>query len=204
MNPGWSAADTAAGFGRRDAHAAEERAQRDFNAVAETSHHPLFIQRNDLHLRVREILRQRYGLTVEVVARGSMAMVEGDTTGQDFLWPGSEVAIERYWARGGKLERADTVFASPLVLYSWDVVTDSLERAGVAKRQGDSHYTVDLPRLIRLSDEGKTWKDLGLPQLHGRISVFTADPNKTNGGAMFATSKSEQAHFGYVQAELKY
>jgi ABC-type Fe3+ transport system substrate-binding protein len=135
---------------------------------------------------VREILRQRYGLTVEVVERGSMAMVEGDTTGQDFLWPGSEAAIERYLARGGKPVRSDSIFASPLVLYSWDVVTDGLERAGVAKRHEDSHYSVDLPRLIRLGDEGKTWKDLGLPQLHGRVSVFTSDPTKSNGGAMFA------------------
>src|SRR6185436_15168469 len=61
VNPRRGAADAAIGFRRRDAHTAEERAQRDLNAVAEPPHHTLFIQRNDLHLRVREILWQKPG-----------------------------------------------------------------------------------------------------------------------------------------------
>ena len=59
MHPRRSAADTAVGFGRRNPHAAEKRAQRDFNSGSKLSHHALTVQQNNSCAGVREVLRQK-------------------------------------------------------------------------------------------------------------------------------------------------
>jgi len=37
-----------------------------------------------------------------------------------------------------------------------------------------------------LVNDGKQWSDIGLPQLHGRISIHTTDPTLSNSGNLFA------------------
>ncbi len=41
-------------------------------------------------------------------------------------------------------------------------------------------------KFVAAVKEGKTWADIGLPQLYGSISVKTTDPTKSNSGNMFA------------------
>ena len=60
-------------------------------------------------------MQQRYGLTVNAQRYGSVEMVTEPTTGQDFLWPASEVDLEYYRERSGKLVQSQNIFHSPLV-----------------------------------------------------------------------------------------
>jgi hypothetical protein len=54
------------------------------------------------------------------------------------------------------------------------------------RKQAETYYIVDFPRLVRLVVEGKSWKDIGVSQLYGRISIFTTDPTKSSSGNLFA------------------
>src|SRR5262249_1753419 len=134
---------------------------------------------------VQKILRDKYGVTVDYTKAGSIEMVRADPAG-DFLWPSSQVALELYRARKAPMQKAEIIFNSPIVLYSWDAVTDGLIGAGIVRKQADSYYVVDMPRLVRLIVEGKGWKEIGVPQLYGRISIFTTDPTKSSSGNLFA------------------
>jgi len=135
---------------------------------------------------VIKILRDKYGLAVNGFKEGSIDMVQGPTTGDDFLWPSSQVALELYKERGGAMKRSDTVFSSPIVFYSWTPVVDALIKVKVVRQLGASYYVADAPKLIRMIDSGTQWKEIGLPDLYGRISIRSTDPAKSNSGMMFS------------------
>lgn len=136
--------------------------------------------------QITQIFHDKYSLTVDGTKLGSIEMVQGPTEGQDFLWPSSQVALELYKNKGGKSAGTDTVFNSPIVFYSWDIVTDALIKAKVVQKLGETYYVVDAPKLIRMINSGTHWKDIGLPQFYGRVSVRSTDPTKSNSGMMFA------------------
>ena len=138
---------------------------------------------------VQKLLRDRYHLSVDGRKAGSIEMVRDIalTDQDDFLWPSSQVALAFYKQNpGAKLAKSDNLLNSPIVLYSWAEVTDALIKIGVVEKLGESYYIVDFPRLIQLVNDGKQWSDIGLPQLHGRISIHTTDPTLSNSGNLFA------------------
>lgn len=135
---------------------------------------------------VRKILAERYGLTVDATPQGSIEMVQGSTQGRDFLWPSSQIALELYRQKGGKSIKADVLFNSPMVFYAYRQVTEALTRAGIVRKVGEVYYIVDAPKLVHMINAGKQWKDVGLPQLYGRITVKSTDPTRSNSGNMFA------------------
>ncbi len=135
---------------------------------------------------VRQLLRQRYGLTVQAQKYGSVEMVTQPATGQNFLWPASEVNLEYYRGRGGTLVQSHNIFHSPMVFYSWDIVTEALIQRGFVT-QRDGIYTVpDLPGLLERIESRTPWADMGLPQLHGVIKIISTDPSRSNSGNSFA------------------
>lgn len=136
---------------------------------------------------VVQALREKYGLSVEFDRRGSIEMAQQDTPPDtDFLWPSSQVALDIYKESKRPLVQADIVFNSPIVIYSWATVTDALIKVGVVRQEKDAYFIVDFPKLIQLINSGKQWKDLGLPQLYGRIVLYSTDPTKSNSGNMFS------------------
>ena len=56
-----------------------------------------FLQNPEL----QQFLQKRHGITLNVQRYGSVEMVLEPPTGQDFLWPASEVDFEYYRDRGG-------------------------------------------------------------------------------------------------------
>lgn len=137
---------------------------------------------------IKQILHDRYRLTVDFQPVGSIEQVQGDTTGLDFLWPSSEVALQLYKDLHGGKANSTTLFNSPLVFYSWDVVTGALIQQNIVSQENGSYYVDDMPGLAKLliSDTNrKTWAQLGLPQLYGKFTVIPTDPTKSNSGFMF-------------------
>jgi hypothetical protein len=126
---------------------------------------------------VQKYLHQRYG---------SVEMVREPPSGQDLLWPASEVDLEYYRDRGGSLVQSRNLLHSPVVLYSWDVVTAVLMQRGLVAQRGEAYYLTDLPKLIALVEARTSWADLGLPQLYGPIKVIATDPTKSNSGNSLA------------------
>ena len=82
-------------------------------------------------------------------------MVTEPATGQHFLWPASEVNLQYYRERGGHLVQSHNIFHSPIVFYSWDIVTEVLLQRGIVENQGVSYSVGDLSGLIALV-EGRT------------------------------------------------
>lgn len=150
---------------------------------------------------VQKILRERYGLTVDATAAGSLEMVGGPVSGKDFLWPSSQIALELYRQKGGDVSRAEVLFNSPIVLYSRKVVTDALVKARIVAKTGDAYYVVDFPKLIELVNEGQNWKQLGLPQLYGKVMIHCTDPSRSNSGSMFAGLLANMLNGGEVVDE---
>ncbi len=138
--------------------------------------------------QVEKILAERYGLRVEATQVPSIEMVcNMPLDGIDFLWPGDQLALAMYRERGGTAVRTDSIFNSPIVLYSWAPIVDALVAMGLARaEQGGAYYSFDLVHFIDLVRQGKTWADIGLPDLNGRLRIRTSDPTQSNSGLLFA------------------
>lgn len=151
---------------------------------------------------VVKILRDRYKLSVEASRRGSLEMVrEEPPASRDFLWPSSQVALEIYKQTKRPLLRSDIIFNSPLVLYSWGKVTDALVKQNIVQKTNNAYYVVDFPKLVKLVNAEKQWKDIGLPQLYGRVVIYSTDPSLSNSGNMFAGLLANVVNNGSVVRE---
>ncbi len=145
--------------------------------------------------KVRELLAEQ-GLQVEVKKSGSVEMVlDMNASGEDFLWPASQVNVEFF---KGAVQQSADIFNSPIVLYSWDIVTDALIKAGIVESKDGVNYIVDLPRLLEHIMAKKQWKEIGLTQLFGSMIIRTTDPARSNSGNMFAALIANTINGGEV------
>lgn len=156
---------------------------------------------------VVSILRSRYGLDVQFDRRGSIEMArDSDLTGKDFIWPSSQVALEVFKEKHGKEGRpisSELLLNSPIVLYSWGNVTDALQRQGIVQKVANAYYIVDFPKLIRLVNSGASWASIGLPELYGKVMIYSTDPTQSNSGNMFAGLLANVLNGGVVhEADL--
>jgi hypothetical protein len=103
----------------------------------------------------------------------------------DFIWPGSQTQLELFKARQRPMARAEILFNSPIVIYSWDLVTEALRKEGIVEKAGDTYYIVDSAKLIAQVIQRKKWNEIGVPELFGNIKVICTDPIKSNSGAQF-------------------
>lgn len=138
--------------------------------------------------RIKTILRSKYGLVVDYATAGSIEMVRGSVGSDiDFLWPSSQVALELYrMTRDNASVKSDIIFSSPIVLYSWNIVSDALVKQGIVQKQNATYFISDFSKLLTLDVQNKKWSDIGLTELYGRIAITTTDPNKSNSGMMFS------------------
>jgi hypothetical protein len=150
---------------------------------------------------VQRILRDRYRLTVNAQPLGSIELVTTNSTGQDFLWPSNEVALELYKEQHNSQANATTIFNSPIVFYSWDIVTDALIQQGIVKKVDTTYYIDDMPGFVQLltdPQKQKRWADIGLPQLYGKVELISTDPTKSNSGNMFYGMMANMLNGGQV------
>ncbi|MDQ3541893.1 MAG: hypothetical protein M3440_14525, partial [Chloroflexota bacterium] len=136
---------------------------------------------------VAAILADRYGLEVDITKAGSIEMLcDLSLEDKDFIWAGDQSSLGIYRDCGGTMVRSDNVYNSPIVLYSWTPVVDALVADGIAQPEAGGAYSVDFARLADHISEGTSWTDLGVPALHGRVTVHTTDPARSNSGYLFA------------------
>lgn len=146
---------------------------------------------------VLDILEDKYGIKLETQKAGSIEMVKDPEIQRqikaklwNFLWPSSQIALELYKnesrKKGLAFKKAEVIFNSPIVLYSWDIVADTLEKQKIVEKRNNTYYIVDLPKLIQLIVTNKQWKDIGLNKLYGKIFLISTDPTKSNSGNLFS------------------
>ena len=132
---------------------------------------------------VQAILADEYGLDVGISKKGSIEMVTEPTNGQDYLFPSNRIATELYRSRTGT--GSETVFFSPIVVYTWDSLVDDLQTAGLVEVRDGIHY-IDTNKLVTSIEAGTTWQEAGGRQLQGPIKVHSTNPVKSSSGNLFS------------------
>ncbi|NLL92455.1 MAG: hypothetical protein GX222_08625 [Ruminococcaceae bacterium] len=130
-------------------------------------------------------MAKKFSLEVNYRKAGSLDMVKADKDGMSYLFPASQTALELYKEEIGSPKRSEIILNTPLVIYSHAMVRDSLQKDGIVYESNGSYF-MDMEKFVTAVKEGKTWADIGLPQLYGSILVKTTDPTKSNSGNMFA------------------
>lgn len=133
---------------------------------------------------VQKVLRSKYHLSLDYAKAGSLDMVTADKEGKDYLWPSSQTALELYKSEVGKPVRSDIIFNTPIVIYTHKPIAQALEKEKIVSQQ-DGIYTVDLKSLVKMVEDGTSWKSIGL-DLYGNVTISSTDPTKSNSGNMYA------------------
>ncbi len=74
---------------------------------------------------------------------------------------------------------------TPIVIYSWKDVVDSLMKQNIVTEKDGVYYISDMDGLINNILQGKEWKDVGLPQLYGNLNIASTDPVTSSPGATY-------------------
>lgn len=135
---------------------------------------------------VQNILKKKYGLTIDYSKAGSIEMMDLEQKGMDYLFPSSQVALEIYKQKYGTPKKQDTIFNTPIVLYTHKEIVDALDKKGMIIDLGNGAKGVDTKALAELVINDTKWSDLGLNDLYGLVTISTTDPVKSNSGNMFA------------------
>lgn len=94
--------------------------------------------------------------------------------------PASGEEANRYSVKKGSL-----TLNTPVVIYSWDEVTDALIKENIVTEKDGVYYITDMEKLLNYILEGKTWKDIGLTSLYGKINIDSTDPVTSSPGATY-------------------
>ena len=139
---------------------------------------------------VQRILRDKYGLVVEVNGMATTEMLcPGDPAtldGVDFLLAGEMSQVATYEECQNRQDPYKPVFLSPMVIYSWADTIDALVKIGVASQDESGAYHVDMLELLELMESDTTWEDLGLAGRPSQIFVHVTDPQRSSSGGTFS------------------
>lgn len=144
-----------------------------------------------------EEMDKSHGLLFHYKKSGSIDMISANQEGINYLFPASQTASELYRSKIGEPRRSEIILNTPLVLYTHTLVRDRLMEKGMIT-ENDGAYFLDMRMFSQAIIEGKTWADMGLPELYGSLSVKTTDHTKSNSGNMFAGMVANALNNGNV------
>ena len=130
-------------------------------------------------------LLEKNGVKLDIKKEGSITMVQNPTIWKDFLSPSTNIATELYKASWWKLSKTDTIFYSPLVIYSWKNNIDVFEKIWLVKKDVD-HYIIDLKKITELIMKDTKISDLWIVWDDRYLKIYSTDPTKSNSWNMFA------------------
>ncbi len=87
---------------------------------------------------------------------------------------------DRYSVKGGNL-----TLNTPIVIYSWQKVVDAFIQEGIVTEKDGVYYISDMNRLMQYILDGKSWSDIGLSELYGKINIASTDPVTSSPGATY-------------------
>ena len=74
---------------------------------------------------------------------------------------------------------------TPIVIYSWGPVVDSLMKEGIVTEESGVYYISNMDKLMNYILSSKKWKDIGLTDLSGSINIASTDPVSSSPGATY-------------------
>jgi hypothetical protein len=128
------------------------------------------------------------GITVNVEKAGSRVIASRyDATKFDFGFPSGAPAAQQLRSLS-KASNVYTPFYTPIVFASWRPIAEILVANGIAAKQGDFYYIVDLPGLMATVEKGTRWKELKSSSAFATsksVLVNSTDVRTSNSAAMF-------------------
>ncbi len=88
-------------------------------------------------------------------------------------------------AERNKVVKGELTLNTPIVIYSWDIVTDALINENIVTVRDGVYYITDMEKLIQYIVEGKTWADIGFNQIYGKINIASTDPVTSSPGTSY-------------------
>ncbi|KAB7788806.1 substrate-binding domain-containing protein [Bifidobacterium cebidarum] len=131
-------------------------------------------------------LAAEQGLSIDYRKAGSLAMMDADTKGMDYLFPSSRAAVEYGKAKGVKATQSDIVFNSPIVLYTHKTVAEGLVAGGLITKDDSGAYHMDMAKAVDAMVANKTWADVGYANGYGQFRIDSTDPVQSNSGNEYA------------------
>lgn len=128
----------------------------------------------------------KQGLDIDYRKAGSLAMMDADRSGMDYLFPSSRAAVEYGNAKGVKAKQSDIVFNSPIVLYTHKAVADGLVAGGLITKDQNGAYHMDMAKAVDAMENNKTWADVGYTAGYGQFRIDSTDPVQSNSGNEYA------------------
>ena len=92
----------------------------------------------------------------------------------------SKGEADRYSVKGGNL-----TLNTPIVVYSWDDVTEALIKENIVTKRDGTYYITDMPKLLKYMVEKKKWSEIGLDGYYGSVEIKSVDPVTSSPGATF-------------------
>lgn len=119
---------------------------------------------------------------------GSLDMATADKTNMDYAFPSSAIALDYYKDKnGGKAgKRSDSVFNSPIVVYTHKSVAEALAKHGITSKQQDGFWRIDMTKAVEALTNGTKWTDLGVDGVYGDFRIDSSDPTKSNSGNVWS------------------
>lgn len=147
--------------------------------------------------QVKEVLRDKYHLEVNFSTLGGLEQLSAIQEPYDYLWPGTDLAVEDYKSSHGGKAKYESLLLSPIIMYSWEPVTEALSHAGLIEKRADGIYYADMDKFVPMLLGQKTVLPGGQSG-HDVVTAFTADPTQSNSGQIFAAmlAKTEQRQEG--------
>ena len=137
--------------------------------------------------RVKEVLAAN-GLEVKVETAGSRDIANTDLSKYDFAFPSSAPAAEKI-SEKVKPRTKYTPFYSPMAIASYKPVMELLAKNGVASKNAQGVWHVNMQSYLKLVSDGRKWKELeGAANLYNSprsVLISSTDIRKSNSAAMY-------------------
>ena len=148
--------------------------------------------------KFNEILADKYKIEVinDPWSNGKLVLNDvkrEDSTNYDFIFFSDQRFYDYYKIAPNKekgeanrypVNKGSLTLNTPVVIYSWDSVTDALIKENIVTKKDDVYYITDMNKLLNYILEGKSWSDLGL-NLYGKINIDSTDPVTSSPGATY-------------------
>ena len=148
---------------------------------------------------VIDIMKNRYGLNVvyDTWSNGKLiknSLVREDGTGYDVMFTSDQRFYDYYKlapdtskgeAKRNTVLKGGLTLNTPIVIYSWDTVVDSLIKEKIVTEKNGVYYITDMNKLIDYILQGKKWSDIGVDMLYGSINIDSTDPVTSSPGATY-------------------
>ncbi len=146
-----------------------------------------------------KILKSKYKISVtnDSWSNGKLVkndVVREDGSGYDFIFFSDQRFYDYYKTPADKtngeadrytVKKGSLTLNTPVVIYSWDEVTDALINENIVTEKDGVYYITDMDKLLNYILEGKSWKDIGLDSLYGKINIDSTDPVTSSPGATY-------------------